>query len=185
MSKVDAKRAMHEFNLAIAIDPKRACAFAERGLIYADSCDFSRAVRDFDKAEALLPRSPLVWSFRGSGLAVMGDVKRGLACIDKAIAIDPYCPAAYFCKGLVTDQIGQRSTAVAAYQKSLRLAGPETPHQVEIARKRLAALTPQPADKRSFDWVDRWRMEARSVLRRQNAAEAELARSVGRVETAA
>ena len=102
--------------------------------------DPAKTIPELNQAKALLPGNAIIWSIRGISFAALGDLKPGLACIDKALSIDPYCPNAYFCKGMVTEALRQRSGAIAAYEKFLKLAGPDVPEQVEMARSRLAAL---------------------------------------------
>jgi len=61
-----ALAAKKEYDRAIALDPKDATAYANRGNVWSDKKEYDKAIADYDKAIALDPKSALVYISRGS-----------------------------------------------------------------------------------------------------------------------
>ena len=74
---------------AIALDPKSAQAWLNRGLARANAGDSAGALADLDRAVRLAPRSARAHYARGRVLRARGDTPRAQAEFDRAAELDP------------------------------------------------------------------------------------------------
>jgi tetratricopeptide (TPR) repeat protein len=61
----DVNRQIAELDRAIALNPKSADAYRNRGLLFGRKRDYDRALRDFNKALVLNPNDARSYAFRG------------------------------------------------------------------------------------------------------------------------
>jgi tetratricopeptide (TPR) repeat protein len=73
----------------IALNPKNANSYRERGLRYGRKRDYDKAISDFDKAISLAPNDARAHYFRALAWHRKNDPKRALVDYDKAIELDP------------------------------------------------------------------------------------------------
>ena len=65
-NRILALAAKKEYDRAIALDPKDATAYANRGNVWYAKKEYDKAIADYDKAMALDPKNALVYISRGS-----------------------------------------------------------------------------------------------------------------------
>jgi tetratricopeptide (TPR) repeat protein len=98
MTKHDRDRAEADLTRAIALDPKNALAYNDRGILWREKGDPDRAIADFSSAIAIeaVPRSDLpgsghvnIYANRALAYQAKGDTEHALADLDAAIKFDP------------------------------------------------------------------------------------------------
>jgi tetratricopeptide (TPR) repeat protein len=126
-------------NNVIGEDPKNQTALATLGLIQMQKRDWAGATRELSKTVVVNPRDP--GSQNALALAELHQNRNGNAAITRLkqlLAAHPdYAPALYNL-GVIYDQwLNNRSEAMDAYKRYLRLVGPEGAR----AKEATAALT--------------------------------------------
>src|SRR5216684_2421488 len=76
-----------DYDKTIALDPKHASAYENRGRAYKAKGDLDRAIADYDKAIALDPKDASAYNLRGLAYKSKGDLDRAIADYDKAIVL--------------------------------------------------------------------------------------------------
>ena len=89
ITAADLDRMIVELGHEIALNPKNANVYRERGLQYGRKGDYDSAISDFDKALSLVPNDARTHYFRGLAWHRKNDPKRAIADYDKAIELDP------------------------------------------------------------------------------------------------
>lgn len=85
----DLNREIVEFGHTIALNPKDANFYRERGLRYWRIREYDKAISDLDKALSLAPNDARTHYLRGLAWHRKNDPKRAIADYDKAIELDP------------------------------------------------------------------------------------------------
>ena len=81
--------AIADYDRAIALDPKDATAYTNRGVAYGRKGRVNRAIADYDKAIALDANVALAYTNRGVAYGRKGWVDRAIADFSKALEINP------------------------------------------------------------------------------------------------
>jgi len=121
-NKGDNKRAIVDYDKAIALNPKGADAYVGRGLAYQKKGDLERAIADYDLAIALSPKYAPTYNNRGLAYASKGNDERAIADYDKAIALDPKSAVAHNNRGRAYYNKGDNERAIADYDQAIALA---------------------------------------------------------------
>src|SRR5215813_3074036 len=79
LKKGEFERAIADYSLAIAFDPRYAGAYFNRGLARSSKGDVAAGLADFNRAIELNPRDAGVWSIRGVVRQQQGDFDAALA----------------------------------------------------------------------------------------------------------
>ncbi|MDP5280851.1 tetratricopeptide repeat protein [Sphingomonas sp. DG1-23] len=113
--------AIADFDRALALDPKSALAFANRGIARVWKNDFPAATKDLDAAYALDPRNAVV--FRGRGLMAQrnGTPKDAVAAYTAAIEIDPGNAFAFGSRAEAYRSVGDDAAALRDSAAALKL----------------------------------------------------------------
>jgi len=85
----DLDRKIMELGHAIALNPKHANAYRERGLLYGQKRDYDHAIEDLDRALSLTPNDARAHYLRGLAWHRKNEPKRAIADYDKAIELNP------------------------------------------------------------------------------------------------
>lgn len=106
---------------AIAIDPKEAMTYYNRGVVHHQSHRYPQAIADYDRAIEIDPGLAMAYSNRGVAHYNLHDYPRALADYNKAIELDPNLATAYSNRGAVYDDLGNHKRAIEDYDKAIAL----------------------------------------------------------------
>ena len=113
--------AIADYNEAIALEPKHAVGYNDRGNAWCAKHDFDKAIADFDKAIALQPKDPLAYNNRGDVWLDKKDYDKAIADFDKAIKLDPKHAVAFANRGIAWHGKKQYEHAVADFETALSI----------------------------------------------------------------
>lgn len=99
----DDDKQIDAFSKAIAINPRFASAYLNRGDVYRGKKENGPALEDFDKVVHLRPGWPVAYEHRGSLRKDMGDLAGALKDLDKAIQLSPGWAHLYERRGSVKE----------------------------------------------------------------------------------
>ena len=116
--RADFENAIAEFTKAIAINPKNAAYYVQRGLAYRDSAQFTKAIADFTMALPLDPNNPTPYFARGTAYFLNDDAKNAVTDLTHAIALDPNNALYYRWRAKAYKALGMIDEAVADDLKS-------------------------------------------------------------------
>jgi tetratricopeptide (TPR) repeat protein len=135
-AKVENDRAIADYTMAIALDPKYALAYYNRGNIYLHKSDYDRAIADYTKAIEIDPKDAAFYYNRGNMYGDKGDNDRAIADYTKAIEIDPKYENTYNNRGDAYANKGDYDRAIADYTKDLEINPDDFPEVTYCARAR-------------------------------------------------
>jgi tetratricopeptide (TPR) repeat protein/S1-C subfamily serine protease len=148
--------------------PRSACDFTERGLLFLKARAHERAIRDFDGAIRLDPKYAPAWSERGRAYHLKGDNDRAVADCTEALRLDDRLVTAYCHRAEALAAQGEAKRALADCDKALSLDR-ECALAYGIrgdARRILGELDGALADCEHSLWLDRRLPEAHLRLAR-------------------
>ena len=117
----DYRRAIQEYDQAIALDPEFHGAYLNRGNIYLRFGDYQSAIRDYSRAIEIDPDAPGAYDNRGNAYAALGQYDRALRDHTQAIEVDPRFAAAYDNRGTTYMDIGEHEKAIRDYDRAIEL----------------------------------------------------------------
>jgi len=130
----DDAGAMEALDKALALNPKNARAFFQRGLCFDRKKDLKAAIADYEKAMELDPSMELEDLIRktkvvGDNALVTEATERykhddnagAMEAIEKAIALNPKNAQAFFWRGYLFEKKGDLKSAIADYEKAMEL----------------------------------------------------------------
>jgi tetratricopeptide (TPR) repeat protein len=120
----DAKGALVDYNKAIALDPKLAVAYRNRGDLKRDKFDdIQGALADYNQAIALNPKFAGAYNNRGNlKKDKFDDIQGALADFNQAIEIDPEHADAYNNRGyLKKNKLNDRNGAIPDFRQAAKL----------------------------------------------------------------
>ena len=88
-AKQEYDKAIADYDQAIALDPKLAMAYNNRGTPGTPSRTYDKAIADYDQAIALDPKYAMAYSNRGNAWYAKQAYDKAIADYDQAIALDP------------------------------------------------------------------------------------------------
>ncbi len=124
----DLDVALRALDRAIALDPRRARALANRGGVWLQKGDPGRALADLDRALAIDPKDALARLNRGALRMNAGDSAGALADLDRAIELDPREGKALRNRAGILINLGQLPRALRDLDAAVALA----PDDVEL-----------------------------------------------------
>ena len=115
----DIQGALADLNQAIALNPKFAEAYYNRGLLKVQNLnDVQGALADYDRAIALTPKSALAYNNRGHlKYHKLNDVQGALDDLSKAIEVNSNFAGGYYIRGDLFYSTGNRSAAIVDFRK--------------------------------------------------------------------
>lgn len=120
--------AIKDFTGAIALDPKNAWAFADRGLARLEqsaavsrSGDMAAAEKDFAAAETIDPKNPVVWRGRGLAADLGGDAAAAVKAYTQSLVFDPNSTFALSRRAAGYHKLGDEVHALADADAALRI----------------------------------------------------------------
>lgn len=115
------EQAEADFTKAIALDPKYALAYNNRGQARQALGRLDEAVADYDKAAEIDPKLAVAIANRGSAWQTRGDLDQAIEDYGKAIKIDPHYVMVYNNRGLAWFNKREIDKALADYDKAIKL----------------------------------------------------------------
>jgi len=113
------RRAIRDYDAAIAIDARQASAFYFRGAMHLRLKQHRRAIDDFSKAVALEPEFDLAYGLRGDAHSGLGDYRRAIADYDTALRIKPGLDHFYCRRGKAHEGLRNREAAIGDFRRGL------------------------------------------------------------------
>jgi tetratricopeptide (TPR) repeat protein/S1-C subfamily serine protease len=119
----DFQKALAAYDTAIALDPKSANTYGNRGFLkYEKLNDVPGALADLNQAIALDPKSASTYHHRGIlKHKKLNDVPGALADLNRAIALDPKSAKAYHDRGIMKNKKLDVQGALADYNQAISL----------------------------------------------------------------
>lgn len=84
----DRDGAIADFDAAIALRPRLASAYLNRGMVFARLGDTERAIKDFDQAISKAPYDARAYYQRSVALRVLGKDGRAVSDAERAVSLD-------------------------------------------------------------------------------------------------
>ena len=128
----DHRRAIADYDAAIAESPKFAMAWANRGASKSDLGDRDGAIADLQEAIRLDPSRATYRFDLGLTLGDKGRWNEALESLGEAIRLKPDFAAAYLNRGLALEQMGRAGDGAADVQRARELGYPVSP---EVLRR--------------------------------------------------
>ena len=107
----------------IALDPKRAAAWQNRGYSNAILRSLDEALDDYNKCLELDPKNAYAYNNRGQLLFRRGQINEALSDLNKAIQFQPNLPYPYNHLGRLYVRQGKYDLAIENFTKSIELLG--------------------------------------------------------------
>jgi tetratricopeptide (TPR) repeat protein len=120
MLKGDHQNALSDFTRAIALEPRDASTYHERGLAYLAIQEFDKAVADLSVAISLQPTDPSLYSGRGDAFYGKSDYNNAILDYSRAISLSPTYELYYY-RGNAYYKKGEYDRAVADYNRAIEL----------------------------------------------------------------
>jgi tetratricopeptide (TPR) repeat protein len=117
----DFRRAIENFDTAIALSPEYAQAYANRGASLQKLGDFKRAIEDFDTAIALRPGHAQAYADRGAALQELGDFRQAIEDFDTAIALRSADASFYYNRGLIYTKSRKIPRAIEDFTRAIEI----------------------------------------------------------------
>ncbi len=111
--------ALANYDRALALQPRHAEAWSNRGNTLKSLKRYDEALDSFDKALAAQPDYPAALSNRGAALFEMGRYEDALATYDRSLAIRPDQVVALYNRGGALQKLGRFEEAVESYDRAL------------------------------------------------------------------
>ncbi len=114
-------KALASYDQAIALNPRHADSYGNRGVILTQLNRLDAALADYDAAMALRPRDAQTLCNRGVALMAMGRRADALASYELALAIDPACFRAHYNRGNTYKALKQFELALESYDQAIAI----------------------------------------------------------------
>ncbi|MGE5618585.1 MAG: tetratricopeptide repeat protein [Sphingomonadaceae bacterium] len=126
--------AIELFDKVLAIDPRRAGAWADKATCVALMGEPERALDLYDRAIQLDPNNSGFWMSKGNRLQDLGRAREAIQCHTRAVEIDPQNKAAWVCAGLCAVDLDQPATAIDCYQRAIEIDQRYAPAWINLGR---------------------------------------------------
>lgn len=131
-------KALAGFNAALALNPKSALAYYNRGNVYYAKGDYAAAIVDFTAALRLDPKLPYAHMNRGNALSNLGRFDEALQDLDEAARVQPEVSDVYFNRAIVHVRRRDLDNGLADYERAIARDGDDA--EAASARQRLVTL---------------------------------------------
>lgn len=119
--KADMRRAIGDFDRALALTPDNVDTLILRGNAYTSVGEHGRALADLDRAAALAPDNPRAFMVRGLVNARLGDMQRAFSDYNMALSLDPKYVDALVNRAAILSMRGNVDKAIADLDQALAL----------------------------------------------------------------
>ncbi len=121
LQKGELDRAIESYGQAIAVDPRSALAYNNRGLALKRKGELELAIADFGVAVRLDPRFAVAYHNRGSAHQAKGELDKAISNFNESLRIDPTSAVAWNNRGYALLEKGSLDKALADFDEALRL----------------------------------------------------------------
>ena len=115
------EEAIKAYGRVIALDPRFADAYYDRGVAKVRLKEFQEAIKDFDKAIELKPDDIFCYLNRGVARDQLKEFQEAIKDFDEAIDLKPEYPYSYVNRGIAKAKLGEHKEAVADFDKAIDL----------------------------------------------------------------
>lgn len=117
----DHRRALLEYDRALALDAELAGAHHGRGVARAHLGEYAAAIEDLDRAHALQPDNAEILETRGDYHRILGNHDSALRDLDRAIELDRTAPPSWAARGMTHHALGHDELALEDLAQALAL----------------------------------------------------------------
>lgn len=118
----EPKRQVELLTQAIALTPRDADCYINRGIARDALGDAEGALADYNMAIRLKPKTAIAWNNRGFLLYKQQRYAESIADFDQAIALDPDYPEPLVSRGAAYGTLGKHEHALADFQQAIDIA---------------------------------------------------------------
>lgn len=115
------QEAIKDFDQAIALNPKNADAYYNRGLTYNSLKQYTQALKDYTRAIQLNPGNALVYFNRGVNYSALQQYDQALKDFNRGIQINPGNALAYFNRGVTYNSLKHYDLALKDYSQAIQI----------------------------------------------------------------
>lgn len=133
--------ALAGLNRALALNPKSALAYDNRGSVFYARRDYAKAVADFETAIRLSPMFADAYMHRGIAYANLGRLDDALRDLDEAAGLDAKGSDVLYSRAIIHVRRKEYERAVADYEAAVRRDAGDA--EASAARERLMTLLDQ------------------------------------------
>jgi tetratricopeptide (TPR) repeat protein len=135
--KGDYRGALADYNQAIALDPKNANVYGNRGWLKSQQLnDVQGALADYNQAISLGLKDDSIYGVRGLLKERLNDIRGALADYNQEIALHPKSAISYSIRGSLKDEkLNDVQGALADYNQAIAL-DPKSANSFNVYRKR-------------------------------------------------
>ncbi|GEM_PF-3300160 len=120
-SKGNYQESVTNYDKAIALNPKYARAYNNRGLAYNSLGNYQQAIADYDKAIELNPDSADTYNQRGLAYHNIGNYEKAITDYSKAIELSPKSVIPYTNRGIAYTKLKDYEKAMADYATAMAI----------------------------------------------------------------
>ncbi len=131
------------YKAALAVEPNMTAAHANLGVVYYQLGQLAQAANEFGAALKLSPNDAATTYLLGAVRLQENNVGEAERLLLKARDLDPNLPEAYYGLGALYKLKGQKTEAIAAFEKFLQMGPGQDPQAADYARSELKALQGQ------------------------------------------
>jgi tetratricopeptide (TPR) repeat protein len=131
------------YKAALAADPGMAAAHANLGVTYYQMGQLTKAADEFTATLKANPNDAATTYLLGAVRLQENNLPEAEKLLLKARDLDPKLPEAYYGLGALYKLKGQKTEAIAAFNKFLEIGPGQDPQAMEFARNELKALQGQ------------------------------------------
>jgi tetratricopeptide (TPR) repeat protein len=165
----DYDRAIATYAEAIALDPKYAWSYVNRGITYYRKKDYDRALADYDQAIGLDPKLSAAYNYRGNVHWARQQYDQALSEYSRAIELDPKIAVYYDNRGRAYRFKGEYDRAIVDYDQAITIY----PKYVDAYNGRgLAYFFKQDYDRAVEDFAQTIVLDPKNAIYYANRAEA-------------
>jgi tetratricopeptide (TPR) repeat protein len=156
--KADMRKAIGDFDRALALVPDNVDTLILRGNAYTSVGEHGRALADLDRAAALAPDNPRAFMVRGLVNARLGDMQRAFTDYNMALSLDPKYVDALVNRAAIYSLNGNTEKALADLDKAIEL---QPDHALANYNRGYANFARQDYDKAIADYTRAIKADAR------------------------
>ena len=114
-------KALHDMDMAVRLEPKRAEYYINRALVKYYTDDLRGAMADYDHAQLLDPSSVMIYYNRGLLRAQVGDRNKAVEDFTEVIKREPHNYLAVLNRAILYDMLGRYDEAIADFDAVLEV----------------------------------------------------------------